>query len=184
VTRVCGVSPDFWVQVFASFTVSSFSEHSLHLFNPRSLLTKPYETEKTHPVLHGRVPHARRSAFQREPCRLCERVQGGPRSGANDPRDHLKAQNAAYRAIAPKLGCQQADRDTGERSGLTSEEKARLKALERENRELRQENEILKKASAYFAPPLDDASIACRATGRSSTGHSNDDWVHSLSGRA
>jgi len=56
----------------------------------------------------------------------------------------------------------------------------RLKALERENRELRQANEILKKASAYFAPPLDDASIACRATGRSSTAHSNDDWVHSL----
>jgi len=43
---------------------------------------------------------------------------------------------------------------------LTSDEKARLKALERENRELRQANEILKKASAYFAPPLGD----CRAT--------------------
>jgi len=40
---------------------------------------------------------------------------------------------------------------------LTSEEKARLKSLERENRELRQANEILKKASAYFAPPLGDA---------------------------
>ena len=80
--------------------------------------------------------------------------------GSNDPGDHLKARNAAYRAIAPKLGCspdslrawcRQADRDAGERSGLTSEEKARLKALERENRELRQANEILKKASAYFA---------------------------------
>ncbi len=37
------------------------------------------------------------------------------------------------------------------RDGLSSEDKARLKALERENRELRQANEILKKASAYFA---------------------------------
>jgi transposase len=60
-----------------------------------------------------------------------------------------------------KLGCspdslrawfQQAERDAGMRSGLTSDEQARLKALERENRELRQANEILKKASAYFAP--------------------------------
>ena len=74
---------------------------------------------------------------------------------ANYPSD-----NAAYRAIASKLGCspdslrawcQQAERDAGMRNGLTSDEKARLKALERENRELRQANEILKKASAYFA---------------------------------
>jgi len=95
---------------------------------------------------------------------------------ANYPSD-----NAAYRAIASKLGCspdslrawcRQAERDAGERTGLTSEEKVRLKALERENRELRQANEILKKASAYFAPPLGDASIACRAMGRSSTAHS------------
>jgi len=75
-------------------------------------------------------------------------------------RADYASDNAAYRAIAPKLGCspdslrawcQQADRDAGQRSGLTSEEKVRLKALERENRELRQANEILKKASAYFA---------------------------------
>jgi transposase len=45
----------------------------------------------------------------------------------------------------------QAERDRGERGGLTSDERARLKALERENRELRQANEILRKASAYFA---------------------------------
>jgi transposase len=49
------------------------------------------------------------------------------------------------------------ERDAGMRSGLSSDEKVRLKALERENRELRQANEILKKASAYFAPPLGDA---------------------------
>ena len=68
--------------------------------------------------------------------------------------------NAAYRAIASKLGCShdtlrawclQAARDAGEGDGLTSEQKARLKALEREVKELRTANEILKKASAYFA---------------------------------
>ena len=67
---------------------------------------------------------------------------------------------AAYKAIAPKLGCspdslrvwcQQAERDAGRRGGLTSAEKDRIKELEREVRELRQANEILKKASAYFA---------------------------------
>jgi transposase len=67
---------------------------------------------------------------------------------------------AAMRSIASKVGCtaetlrqwvRQAERDRGERGGLTSDERARLKALERENRELRQANEILRKASAYFA---------------------------------
>lgn len=75
-------------------------------------------------------------------------------------RPDYTSDNAAYRAIAPKLGCShdtlrawciQAARDAGERDGLTSEQKARLKALEREVKELRTANEILKKASAYFA---------------------------------
>jgi transposase-like protein len=72
----------------------------------------------------------------------------------------LNAQNAAYRAIASKLGCSpdtlrawcvQAARDAGERSGPSSEEKARIEELEREVKEPRTANEILKKASAYFA---------------------------------
>ncbi|MEV8468639.1 IS3 family transposase [Fluviibacterium sp. DFM31] len=76
-------------------------------------------------------------------------------------RSDYSSDSAAYRAIASKLGCssfslrdwyRRAARDAGELSGPTSEEKARIKALERENRELRQANEILKKASAYFAP--------------------------------
>jgi transposase-like protein len=63
-------------------------------------------------------------------------------------------------SIAAKIGCtgqtlnewvKQAERDTGRRPGPTTEMAARLKALERENRELRQANEILRKASAYFA---------------------------------
>ena len=75
-------------------------------------------------------------------------------------RSDYTSDNAAYRAIAPKLGCspdslrvwcQQAERDAGERAGLTTAEKDRIKDLERENKELRQANEILKKASAYFA---------------------------------
>src|SRR5919206_2990864 len=66
----------------------------------------------------------------------------------------------AIRSIAPKIGCsgetlrkwvRQAERDQGLRAGLTTEERERLKALEREVRELRQANEILRKASAYFA---------------------------------
>ena len=45
----------------------------------------------------------------------------------------------------------QAEREQGKRLGLTTDERARLKQLERENRELKQANEILRKASAYFA---------------------------------
>lgn len=77
-----------------------------------------------------------------------------------DHRSDYPSDHAAHRAIAQKLGCspdilrawcQQAERDAGTRPGLSSEEKARLKTLERENRELRQANETLKKASAFFA---------------------------------
>ena len=62
--------------------------------------------------------------------------------------DH-PSQWAAIVAIAAKIGC--AERDQGLKPGLTTDERERLKALERENRELRQANEILRKASAYFA---------------------------------
>jgi transposase-like protein len=70
------------------------------------------------------------------------------------------SQWAAIGSIAEKIGCtketlrkwvRQAERDRGQRPGLTSDERERIKALERENRELRQANEILRKASAYFA---------------------------------
>ena len=63
-------------------------------------------------------------------------------------------------SIAGKIGCtsqtlnewvKKAERDSGHKPGLTSDMAVRLKALERENRELRQANEILRKASAYFA---------------------------------
>ena len=70
------------------------------------------------------------------------------------------SQWAAIAAIAPKLGCtsetlrrwvRQAERETGQRAGLTTDERQRLKALERENRELKRANEIVRQASAYFA---------------------------------
>ena len=75
-------------------------------------------------------------------------------------RAEYRSEVAALRALAEKLGCsadslrgwaRQAQLDAGEGPGPTSAEKARIKELERENRELRQANEILKKASAYFA---------------------------------
>jgi len=67
---------------------------------------------------------------------------------------------AAMTSIASKFGCvpetlrawvRRAERDSGQRSGLTTDERQRMKALERENRELRRANEILQTASAYFA---------------------------------
>jgi transposase len=70
------------------------------------------------------------------------------------------SQWAAIASIAAKIGCsaetlrgwvRQAERDNGRRAGLTSDARDRLKALEREVRELRQANEILRKASAFFA---------------------------------
>jgi transposase len=63
-------------------------------------------------------------------------------------------------SIATKIGCsahslnewlKKAEVDAGKRAGVTTDMSAKLKALERENRELRQANEILRKASAYFA---------------------------------
>jgi transposase len=75
-------------------------------------------------------------------------------------QDEHKSQWAALGSIAAKLGCtpetlrkwvRQAERDTGKRPGLTTEERERLKGLERENRELKRANEILRKAAAFFA---------------------------------
>jgi transposase len=70
------------------------------------------------------------------------------------------SQWAAIGSIATKFGCtaeslrrwvRQAERDRGLRAGPTTEERDRIKQLEREVKELRQANEILRKASAYFA---------------------------------
>jgi|ERR1700694_835907 len=70
------------------------------------------------------------------------------------------SQWAAIGSIASKIGCtaetlrkwvRQAERDQGRRGGLSRSDRDRLKELERENRELKRANEILRKASAFFA---------------------------------
>jgi transposase len=67
---------------------------------------------------------------------------------------------AAIESMAPKIGCvpqtlhewvRKHEIDTGMRDGVTTDERERIKALERENKELRRANEILKLASAFFA---------------------------------
>lgn len=77
-----------------------------------------------------------------------------------DHQGEYGSQWAAIQSIAGKVGCsaealrnwvRQAERDQGKRPGATTSETERIKALEREVRELRQANEILRKASAYFA---------------------------------
>jgi len=77
-----------------------------------------------------------------------------------DHQGEHASQYEAIRSIAQKIGCsgetlrnwvRQAERDQGQRAGPTPDERERIKALARENRELRQANEILRKASAYFA---------------------------------
>ncbi len=77
-----------------------------------------------------------------------------------DAKDQYPSQWAAIESIADKIGCsaetlrrwvRRGERDSGDRPGPTTAEQQRIKDLEREVRELRKTNEILKLASAYFA---------------------------------
>ena len=77
-----------------------------------------------------------------------------------DQRGEYDSEWETMRSIATKIGCtaetlrkwvRRAEVDTGRRDGVTSDERARIKDLEREVGELRRTNEILRKASAYFA---------------------------------
>ena len=77
-----------------------------------------------------------------------------------EQRKEHRSQWATVQSIASKIGCtsetlrrwiQQAERDTGDRAGMTTDEKVQLMQLQRENRELKRANEILRKASAFFA---------------------------------
>ena len=113
-------------------------------------------------------------------------IQGISNCAVDDPvhatgpyREHradYASGTAACRAMAPKLGCShetlrassvQAACDAGEGTGPTTEGKARIKALKRENRELRTANAIPKRASAHFARAEFDRP--CRKRSPSST---------------
>jgi transposase len=81
-----------------------------------------------------------------------------------DHQDEHHSQWAAITSIAAKFDVssetlrkwvRRAEVDGGQRPGLTTEERERLKVLERENRELRRANEILKSAAAFFGAELD-----------------------------
>ena len=83
-------------------------------------------------------------------------------------RDEYRSQWAAVQSIAPKIGCsghtllqwvQRAEVEAGTRPGLPEAEKERIKALEREVKELRRANEILKSASAFFAQAALDREL-------------------------
>ncbi len=97
---------------------------------------------------------------------MSKRIRYSPEVKERAVRMVLEHQNEypsqwqAICSIAVKIGCtgetlrswlRQAERDQGLRAGLTSDEREQLKQLKRENRELRRANEILRKASAYFA---------------------------------
>jgi transposase len=82
-------------------------------------------------------------------------------------RKELGTEHGTVKRVAEQLGygvesvrkwVAQADIDDGERPGVTTAEAERIKALEQENRELRRANEILKRASAFFAAELDRPS--------------------------
>jgi transposase len=77
-----------------------------------------------------------------------------------DHQGEYPTQWAAIESISGKIGCtaqslhrwvRQAERNAGRRAGLTSDEREKMKSLEREVKELRRANEILRKASAFFA---------------------------------
>jgi len=91
--------------------------------------------------------------------RFLPEVRAGVRM-VYEHRNNYDSQSAAIAGITAKIGCipetlrrwgHQAETNSGLRDGVTSDERSRIKALERENKELRQANEILRKASAYFA---------------------------------
>jgi len=102
-------------------------------------------------------------------------------------RDDDRSEAAALTAIAGKLGCspdslrvwvRQARRDGGERPGQTTAEKARIKALERENHELRQADEILKKGEPMKAPLVQAHWRTRILLRRSATARFASDCVH------
>ena len=94
------------------------------------------------------------------PSRLSPEVRERAVRMVEEHREAHASEWAVLQSVAPKLGCtaetlrkwvRQAQRDAGHRPGLTTSERERLKELEREVRELKRANEILRKAFVYFA---------------------------------
>ena len=86
----------------------------------------------------------------------------------HEVREQYPSRWKAVESLAPKFGCsantlltwvKRDEIDSGQRPGVTTEERERIKALERENRELRRANEILKTASAFFAQAALDRQL-------------------------
>lgn len=92
-----------------------------------------------------RKPRPRRSFTPEFKADIVERCQRGDRSIAQVARDFDLTETAVREWV------RQAEIDAGERAGLTSEERAELAALRRENRRLREDVEILRRATAFFA---------------------------------
>ncbi len=94
---------------------------------------------------------------------------------------------AAIVSVAAKIGCvpqtlfewvKKTEVDSGKRAGLTTEMAEKMKALERDVRELRQANEICAKHPHILSPSRRMKAFACRARGRSSAARSRDDQLH------
>ena len=111
----------------------------------------------------ARSPQQFRTVFNRSNRQKRSKPEYQVQNRYSEKQEHgpeYPSQWAAIGSIAGKFGCtaetlrkwvRQAERDRGQRAGLTSDERQRLKELEREVRELKRTNEILRKASAYFA---------------------------------
>ena len=96
----------------------------------------------------------------KKPSRFSPEVRDRAVRMVQEHQNEHESQWATITSIAEKIGCsaetlrnwlRRTERDQGQRPGLTTDERARLKQLEREVFELRRANEILRKASAYFA---------------------------------
>lgn len=102
-------------------------------------------------------------------------------------QSRYETQSGAVAAMAPKIGCipetlkvwvRQSERDSGARDGTTSAERDRIKELEREVRQLRQANEILRKGETLKAPLVQAQCRAHILRRRNSTARSSHDRIH------
>lgn len=128
--------------------------------HPMDAIGKPFSFLQIEPLrISRRLLHLRREAMRKTTKFSPEVIERAVRMVEESQPQH-ESQWAAIVSIAAKIGCtaetlrrwvRQHETNAGQRPGLSTQEQQRIKDLERENRELRQANEILRKASAYFA---------------------------------